>query len=88
MLRYRIKTEQEFIKEFGEDWRSKLGLYWGVQMTEKLGQILPQAYNAYCMEGVTVYYSGWNYPEAAYTSLPEASNEREFKVRTNGLLFK
>ena len=31
MIRYRIKTEQEFIDEFGEDWRWRTGCRWNIQ---------------------------------------------------------
>lgn len=42
--RYRLKTQEEFVKEFGPNWRGETWFPWNTEMDPLLGQVLPDEY--------------------------------------------
>jgi len=39
-FKYRFKTEQEFLNEYGKDWKLKLGSYWNPSMNYLFGSVI------------------------------------------------
>ena len=41
MKKYRFKTEEEFIKEFGDNWRCSIDIFWITEMDYLIGTEYP-----------------------------------------------
>ena len=58
MIKYRFKTEEEFIKEFGKNWRYKVDCCWVDSMDEFLGKPM-EVLNKLDSEKTICVGSGW-----------------------------
>lgn len=47
---FRIKTEEEFIQEFGERWNLAISHGWNKDMDNMFGTIVPIENNIYCIQ--------------------------------------
>jgi hypothetical protein len=71
MKRYRLKTEQEFLNEFGVNWRSEVRCHWNSagEMDYLFGKILSEEQNKYFEKYLGLSIDGWTINESMITQL-------------------
>jgi hypothetical protein len=73
MKKYRFKTEEELVQEFGEGWRAKISVPWNFsgQMDYLLGSPLSEEHNKLANQAQTFHIDRWKISRDSLTEIKE-----------------
>ncbi len=95
MIEYRVKTEEEFLEEFGRGWRNRVSATFPEEMDYLLGEeIVGEKLTEQCKKGYTLYVPDRLFQPSSYSLSPDMYKKVDIKpivdkrvaVTPNGLL--